>query len=273
MELSVIIPTTKPRSQVDALEYLHQCQFDDYEIILRDDYPVTKARNEGAKQARSDKLVYLDDDSMPRDGYLEAAAATLDDEPAVAGLTIHPRDDIFASDLTSHYDFGDRSKYVDHFWGCNMGIRRDVLTAVGGWDENMGWGHEERELADRVNENHAIYYNPEMIVEHAYVDSIPEYWSKRYKLEKQTPYYLHKNGYSQREILLKTVIGALKPTKYIRRSLLLTAVRSGARVAETGGRVAGMIDQQTADASPSDEQSAPAAGSGQVVEQPGTDQK
>lgn len=243
MELSVVIATIKPRSEIVALDYLEQCAFEDYEVIIRDDYPVTKARNEGYRRANTDKIVYLDDDSMPRDGFLEAAAETLETEPAVAGLTIHPRDDLFAGQLTSHYDFGDDGSYVKHFWGCNMGIRREVLDAVGGWDEQMGWGHEEKDLAERVNENHAIYFNREMVVDHVYAESLFDYWRKRYNLEKQIPYYLRKNGLSGSELGIKLLSDALDPRNYLGRTPSLMLARSGSRLIGTVGRVAGLIEE------------------------------
>jgi len=243
MELSVVVPTVSRPSEIAVVECLKDCTFQEYELILRDDVPVTKARNEGYKQANTDKILFLDDDSMPRDGYLAEAAATLEDHAAVAGRTIHPRDDLFAGRLTAHYDFGDEPQYVDWFWGCNMGIRREALDAVGGWDENMGWGHEEKELAERIRRQHDIYYNPKMIVEHVYAESLRDYWRKRYQLEKETPYFLRKQGLSSREVLLKILSDMSKPSNYLGHSPPLTLARSGGRLIGTVGRFVGLLDR------------------------------
>jgi len=245
MELSVVIPTLKSRSDVTALRYLKQCDFDEYEVILRDDFPVTKARNEGYHRANSEKILFLDDDSMPRDGYLEEAANTLENEDAVAGRTVHPRNDIFAGQLTSHYEHGDQPGYVDAFWGCNMGIRREVLEDVGGWDENMGWGHEEKELARRVRESHEIYYNPDMVVDHVYAESLVDYWTKLYKLETQTPYFWQKQGISPAEIFERTVTDAINPLNYLGRTPSLAVARTGNRFVRAAGRLTGLFDQLT----------------------------
>jgi GT2 family glycosyltransferase len=246
MDISVVVPTIRPRSEIEVVEYLERCEFDDYEVIIREDVPVTKARNEGYKRASADKILFLDDDSMPRNGYLEAASETLEDEAAVAGRTVHPRDDIFRGELTSHYSFGDTPKYVERFWGCNMGMRREALDAVGGWDENMGWGHEEKELAERVLAEYPIYYNPEMVVDHVYAESLRDYWRKGYQLEKGTPYYFRKQGLSREQILLKTVMSALNPLQYVRRSPSLTVAQSGVHLAGTVGRLAGLFDERLA---------------------------
>lgn len=244
MDISVVIPTIRPRSEIEAVRHLEACEFDDYEVLVRDDVPVTKARNEGYKRASAEKIVFLDDDSRPKPGYLVEASQTLEDEPAVAGKTIHPRDDLFAGQLTAHYSFGDEPRYVDRFWGCNMGVRTEVLDAVGGWDETMGWGHEEKELAERVREAYDIYYNPEMVVEHVYAESLLDYWRKKYQLEQGTPYYLRKQGLSDRTILSRTLVDLLSPTNYLGRSPSLALARGGGTVAGAAGRVVGLFEEQ-----------------------------
>lgn len=242
MDISVVVPTLKPPTEIAVTEYLSQCSHEDYEVIVRDDYPVTRARNEGYKQANAEKILFLDDDSMPRDGYLTEASKTLETEAAVAGKTLHPRDDVFAGQLTSHYSFGEDPQYVDRFWGCNMGMTKDALDAVGGWDENMGWGHEEKELAERVLDRYNIYYNPNMVVDHVYADSLLDYWLKQYRLEKETPYYLRKQGVSRRQILVKTISNLLSPAEYLGRSIPLGLARSGRNIARAGGRLVGLFD-------------------------------
>ena len=240
VELSIVVPTLRDRSEVEVIPALERCGFDEYEVILRDDTPVTRARNEGYKRAAADKIVYLDDDSRPRDGYLGRAATLLDEEPAIAGRTVHPRDDLFAGQLTTHYSFGDESGYVDRFWGCNMGLRREVLEGVGGWDEGMGWGHEEKELAERVCEAHRIYYDPELVVDHVYAESLWDYWQKHYRLEKNSPYYFRKRGVPTVRILAGTFRDFLTPQNYLGRTPELTLARSGRNLAKTSGRLVGL---------------------------------
>ena len=244
MEISVVVPTILPRSEIEVVQYLDRSTFQDYEIVIRDDVPVTKARNEGYKQAEAEKIVFLDDDSMPREGYLEEASKTLEEEVAVAGRTVHPRDDIFAGEPSSHYDFGENPRYVKRFWGCNMAIRKEVLDAVGGWDEKMGWGHEEKELAERVLKNHSIYYNPKMVVDHVYAESLRDYWNKMYHLEKGTPYYLQKQGYSKTDILSQTLRKLGHPKNYLRRTPALTVAQSGSTLAGSFGRIVGLFDDR-----------------------------
>lgn len=241
VSVSVIIATLKPRDEIEAIQILDTHEFDDYEVIVCDDSPVTKARNEGVKQANAEKLVFLDDDSRPQPGYLETAKSVLETEAAYAGRTVHPFDDIFARHFTNHYDWGDEANYVDAFWGCNMGVNRYVFEAVGGWDEEMGWGHEEKELASRVTSEFDIRYDPNLVVEHQYASSVMDYWMKQYKLERKTPYFWSKGGVPRRDQVAKIVCDIFDPEKYVRRTPMATVTQTGSNLAKAAGRINGLL--------------------------------
>lgn len=242
-ELSVIVPTRDPTDELPVLSALEQSDFDDYELIVRDEPSVTAARNEGIERASAEKLVFLDDDSRPRTDYLTRVRDVLDREAAVAGKTVHPRDDVFAERLTDHYDFGDASRYVTRFWGCNMAVRKEVFDDVGPWDERISWGHEEKELADRVLREYPIYYDPQLVVYHPYADSLPEYWRKQYRLETQTPYYWDKRDVPEPQQWLRIARFSLNPLNYVGVSATHTAARLGGAVGITMGRIRGMLSK------------------------------
>jgi len=241
-EISIVIPTLKSRDEIEAFQCLERGTLADFEVVVRDDVPVTKARNEGIKRASAEKIVFLDDDSCPTRNYLQVASDVLDRDAAFAGRTIHPKDDIFAQHFTGHYDRGDSPRYVQRFWGNNMGVRREVFEAVGGWDENMGWGHEEKELADRVTKQFDIRYHPDLTVYHPYVESVTGYWRKQYQLETQTPYLWHKRGYSTADQLWQVLSNSVNPRKYVRRGVLATAIQIGAHLSRTAGQLRGILD-------------------------------
>jgi glycosyltransferase involved in cell wall biosynthesis len=243
MDISVVVPTLKPRDEIEVTECLERGEFEDYELLVQDEYPVTRARNEGIRAASAEKIVFLDDDSCPRGDYLRRMSSVLDTEKAVAGRTVHPNDDVFAGQLTSHYDFGDEPRYVDRFWGCNMAARKEVFDTVGGWDEGMGWGHEEKELADRVIQQHRIYYHPELVVYHPYADSVRDYWRKQYELETQTPYYWDKKGVSRTWQLLRTAELIVNPRYYLAWPPRLTLVKLGGAIAKCVGRLVGITQR------------------------------
>jgi GT2 family glycosyltransferase len=239
-DISVIIPTLKPPDEVECLDHLAANSFSDYEVCLQHESTATSARNAGIERAEADKLVFLDDDSRPRDGYLARMSEVFETETAVAGRTVHPRDDVFAGSLTDHYDFGDEPRYVTRFWGCNMGVHRDVFDEVGGWDEGIPWGHEEVELAERVLSVAPIYYHPELVVDHPYADSVADYLRKTYKQEVEQPYLWTKQGRSRREQWLTILGDAVTPANYVGVPVRSAVVHGAGTLARAAGRVRGM---------------------------------
>ena len=184
VEISVIIPTTLPKdADVVSASRLARHDFDDYEVLIQRAGSAAHARNVGIENARGEKLVFLDDDSIPCDGYLRVASVALDAYPAVAGRVFQPDDAPFRDLDLPWYDQGERSKPTDMLPGCNMAIRKDVLDDVGGFDaETFGWGHEESELAERIARSYRIQYVPELVVEHTYVESFRHFLRKSYLL-------------------------------------------------------------------------------------------
>ena len=187
--VSVIVCSLAPREQIDCLRILEAQAFDDYEVILRDDKGISVARNAGIEAARSDRLVFLDDDAIPHADYLPAMVDALEANPIVAGRVIHPGDGVI-SRFVGSYDQGDRRHYVravpasfrrgsTGLTGCNMAFRREVFETVGGFDEQFLWGHEETDLARRALEaGYRVLYEPDATVTHWYATSLRDYWRK-----------------------------------------------------------------------------------------------
>jgi glycosyltransferase involved in cell wall biosynthesis len=240
-ELSIVIATLKSRGEVECLDALDRQSFSDYEVLLQDEDKATTARNAGIERAASEKIVFLDDDSLPQEGYLARVSDTLDEHDVVAGKTVHPYDDIFAKHFAGHYSFGETGRYVTRFWGCNMAARKEVFERVGMWDEEISWGHEEVELAERVLTAYPIYYDPKLVVEHPYADSVLDYWKKMYRLEKPKPYLWRKQGLSRREQWIKFGTSLLNPVKYVGRSPRHMVVRAGGHVAKLTGQAHGLL--------------------------------
>jgi GT2 family glycosyltransferase len=245
LDISVVVPTLEPSEDLPVEPSLERCAFEDYELLVQDEEPVTRARNAGIDRASSDKIVFLDDDSVVRDGYLTRASEVLTREMAYAGRVVHPHDDIFNRDFTGHYSFGEEPRYVDRFWGCNMGIRKEVFEEVGGWDEGMGWGHEEKELAVRVSDAFDIYYDPELLVYHPYAESLPDFWKKNYKLGRQMPRYWDRRGYSTAQKLHRISSTLVDPFNYVGRTPRVAVARAGRTLAKSAGRLAGMLRYRT----------------------------
>lgn len=228
-KLSVVIVTLANQfDEIDCLKYLEEGTFDDYEVIIRTDRGISRARNKGIKAASSDKIVFLDDDAIPTPEYLEQATKSLDEHAIVAGRVTHTGSDIL-SDFADGYDQGDKAKITDQLVGCNMAFRREVFETVGYFDEEIKWGHDETELADRARKEYEIYYNPQMHVEHPYATSVRDYWRKMWNFGPADVYYGRKSDVATdgNGGVLQTLFG---PSQYLHHSVKGTAVKSIGRL-------------------------------------------
>ena len=228
VELSIIIPTIQSESEIDCLRHLEEQEFDDYEVIIRSDPGASKARNEGIKRATTEKLVFLDDDSMPRPGYLETVSAALDEHAVVAGRVFQPDDAPITYRELPWYDQGDEGKYTDLIVGCNMAMRKSVIEDVGGFNEAFFHGHEETELAERILEKYQIYYEPEMVVDHYFATSVRQYWSKAYRHGKADA-----DWWEVDDVPLRTRLWKCLPLTVLRRQPTETVAELVIRIGRT----------------------------------------
>ena len=212
VEVSVIVPTTLATDEaVEPLGALARGSFEEYEVIVRRDDGAAHARNVGIARASGEKLVFLDDDSVPHGEYLERASAALDEHPAVAGRVLQPPDAPFRGLELPWYDQGDEQKRTDLLPGCNMAIRREVIEEVGGFDEEtFGWGHEESELAERISRRYYIQYVPDLVVEHTYVESFSDFVRKSYLLGRADVRWWRLEGKSLRWLIRQSLNSRLR---------------------------------------------------------------
>jgi GT2 family glycosyltransferase len=103
-------------------------------------------RNNGARYARGEWLVFTDDDCQPVDGWLRAIAAEIAARPldVVEGKIVAPdkRASIFRRDV--------ENLRGDCFWSANLTVRREFFERIGRFDEDfLQAGGEDLELAHR----------------------------------------------------------------------------------------------------------------------------
>ena len=216
MKASVIIPTYKrPECLSDALSSVIAQDFskDDYEIVIVDNGaqatpelavlcdPAARpsvcyiheasnglhhARHAGAKLARGEILVYIDDDVLCPPGWLTAMMTPYQDQQVamVAGkVVLHFEETPPAwlppfHGLLSALDWGDTARAVSPYGtpvGCNMSVRKKVLFEVGGFNPD-GFGDRslihlrgdgECGLAHKIHEaGYLVWYAPEAMLEH-----------------------------------------------------------------------------------------------------------
>lgn len=168
MQVSIIICTLCRKELDDCLESLKAQTFKDYEVILvKEIGALTTLRNEGAKRAKGRYLVFIDDDTVTTEKWLENVVRSFKRDPRIIGCS---GPSIIPSNMLSNRDlfrflglqtfiFGNSSKpghilksgcwsteaskescsyegEVEFLEACNMAFRKDAFDAVGGFDES-----------------------------------------------------------------------------------------------------------------------------------------
>ncbi len=148
----------------------------------------TRTRNAAARAARGEVAAFIDDDALPRPGWLKALLAPFSEGPigCVGGrvrLRFEGTPPALMSDTLgaylAAYDLGDEPVDLAHRphhqapRGLNMAVRREALLKVGGFDVRLGPRGsrpsvgEESELCLRLlGRGYAVRYDPRAEVEH-----------------------------------------------------------------------------------------------------------
>jgi glycosyltransferase involved in cell wall biosynthesis len=144
------------------------------------------ARNTALDEAHGSIVVFLDDDAVPLDGWLEALRAPYADESVygVGGLArphwLGGQPEWFPEEFLwvvgcSYRGLPSRSHRVRNLLGANMSFRRTVFDRIGGFSEKLGrvgsrpLGCEETELSIRLakaDPEAILLYDPSAQVEH-----------------------------------------------------------------------------------------------------------
>lgn len=122
------------------------------------------ARNVGLKAATGDIIAFTDDDCLPHRDWLKVIERELSAE-TVAGLQGRTYSD--AGKITPLTHQIDNPNGTNDVPTCNAAYRRNVLLAVGGFDDQFPFPHnEDADLAWRILKIGEIKFCPEMVVHH-----------------------------------------------------------------------------------------------------------
>jgi glucosyl-dolichyl phosphate glucuronosyltransferase len=155
-------------------------------ILLKENRGVSEARNAGIKDSKGDILVFMDDDAVAAEDWLDHLLNTYRefDALSVGGkiLPVWPerRPDYFPEELdwlvgaTNDGFAEDNVTKVRNTFGPNMSFKREVFQKVGLFNKVFGFiGHsyvqaEEPELALRMKRKFGkeVMYNPKAVVYH-----------------------------------------------------------------------------------------------------------
>jgi len=236
-DIAIIIPTLDPDRSFGWESKLRASPVE-AELIVRDDGSASAARNAGIREATADKLVFLDDDSVPRGDYFERVSTLLDEHPGVTGRIRDTGAAYLRPVSSGDYDQGDTGHVTETVVGCNMAVRREVIDDIGGFDERLPYGHEETELVDRLCENYDVWYCPDLVVDHPFAESLSDYLEKQYRHGREAiPYYVIRNENVPRRMARFTLV----PSHYTGPTAMATALGSLGQLVADAGMVRGYV--------------------------------
>jgi glycosyltransferase involved in cell wall biosynthesis len=166
--ISFVVPAyNEERCILECIDAIHAAMKEDsgeYEIVVADDAStdatgaiareaaarvvrvenrqISKTRNDGARAAKGDRLVFVDADTRVTAAVVRAAIAALDDGAVGGGAT-----PVFDADAPRYARIMLAAVLAQMRWfrmaaGCFVFCRRDAFEAVGGFDERHFAGEE-----------------------------------------------------------------------------------------------------------------------------------
>jgi len=144
-------------------------------VAMRGNAGVCVARNLGAVMARSNIVIFLDDDALPGEGFVEAHLNEHKDPSvlAVRGRCL-PKTRNLPNRLAFHYDLGTERIPSPIDLEGNSSFKRKELLACGGFNEGLppsgGWEGVEisRRLVQESGEIASVIYSPLPVIYHDY---------------------------------------------------------------------------------------------------------
>jgi GT2 family glycosyltransferase len=127
------------------------------------------AGNRGLRSARGEVLLFIDDDCLAQEDWVECMTSSLERHPLAAGAIQSPVSNYIklCHNISQFHPFMKRRTkgWAGSIAGANMGIRRLVLEELGGFDEKSKVPDMELMLRARLK-GHRVHFAPRAVVIH-----------------------------------------------------------------------------------------------------------
>jgi GT2 family glycosyltransferase len=122
-----------------------------------------RARNRGVEAASGDVLLFTDDDTVPAEGWIEAAASALDHALDAVGV----EGPVDGGGFDRLFEHSIQNELPGAYYTCNVGYRREAFLRAHGFDVEFPAPHcEDIDLGRRIAQSGEILFVPAMRVLH-----------------------------------------------------------------------------------------------------------
>lgn len=187
---SIEIIIIENKSSDDTRNYLESYSDERIKVIYNtENVSFSKANNQGAKIAKSNTLIFLNNDVDVLPGWLESIENTFERDSSIGiqgAKLLYPNNTIqhsgiawgpVSKDLNLHFHiylaYGSELNHVNKsrefqmVTGALLAIRKSTFDEVKGFDEEYFFGHEDLDLCMKTREaNYKVWYNHEIVATH-----------------------------------------------------------------------------------------------------------
>ena len=177
----IIIVDNSDKTDVKSIVSSYSLKY----IKLNKNYGLSLARNIGTKYARGDIVIFLDDDAIPANDFVEKHINAYK-EYNIYGLRgkAIPITHSFYNYLAGLYDLGDEVISCPICLEGNSSFKREVLIEIGGFNPELqgAGGHEGLELTyrffNKYKDKSKLVYYPKAIIYHDGANTFYKYIKK-----------------------------------------------------------------------------------------------
>ena len=176
-------------------------------LVIEKKKGLNRARNMGIKQGNGEIVAFTDSDCIvPRNWVMKIVDNFKDSKVSCVGGSAKALESDFVSQyadnsivrlmpfFTKREELDKVKPFFRHPAGCNMAFRRKVVEEVGYFDEDIQFGFDEVEFADRVcRAGYKMILDPEIFVWHKHRSTIADFLKQNFQYGKGSGLVLKKN--------------------------------------------------------------------------------